>query len=104
MATVSISHLLVLVPKPFEITLHEALNLTPDRGDRLGARPSRVPFLYKSSHFMTKVEAGRFLREAEDCLQQAVKSVDPLDQQSWLRMAKEWVELAKGAERRRQLF
>jgi hypothetical protein len=88
-----------------EITLHEALNLTPDRGDRLGARPSRVPcFLYKSSHFMTKVEAARFLREAEECLQQAVKSVDPLDQQSWLRMAKEWVELAKGAERRGQLF
>jgi hypothetical protein len=25
-----------------EITLHEALNLTPDRGDRTGARPSRV--------------------------------------------------------------
>jgi hypothetical protein len=53
---------------------------------------------------MTKVEAARFLWEAEECLQKAVKSVDPLDQQSWLRMAKEWVELAKGAERRRQLF
>jgi hypothetical protein len=52
---------------------------------------------------MTKVEAARFLREAEECLQQ-VKSVNPLDQQSWLRMAKEWIELVKGAERRRQLF
>jgi hypothetical protein len=88
-----------------EITLHEALNLTSDRGDRIGERPSRVPyFLYKSSHFMTKVEAARFLREAEERLQQTVKSVNPLDQQSWLRVAKEWVELAKGAERRRLLF
>jgi hypothetical protein len=56
-----------------------------------------LSFLYKSSHFMTKVEAARFLREAEECFQQAV-TVNPLDQQSWLRMAKEWIELVKGAE------
>ena len=49
-------------------------------------------------------EKKRFLYEAEECLQQAVKAVSPLDQQSWLRMANEWTELAKAAERRRQLF
>jgi hypothetical protein len=83
-----------------EITLHEALNLTPDSGYRRGA----LGFLYKSSHFMTKVEAARFVRKAEECLRQAENAVSPLDQHRWLRMAKEWVELAKGAERMRQLF
>jgi hypothetical protein len=49
-------------------------------------------------------EKKRFLGEAEECRRQAVKAVSPLDQQSWLRMANEWTDLAKDAERRRHLF
>jgi len=57
-------------------------------------------------------EAERFLKEAEECCRQAAKAVSPLDELSWLRMAREWTrlakeqrrQLAKDAERRRQLF
>jgi hypothetical protein len=81
------------------------LNLTPDRGDRIGARPSRVLyFFYKSSHFMTKVEAARFLRKAEECLSQAENAVSPLDQHRWLRMAKEWLGLVKDARAKASAF
>jgi hypothetical protein len=53
---------------------------------------------------MTKTNAERFLRKAEECLRQAEKTVSPLDQHRWLRMAKEWLDLVKDAERRRQLL
>jgi hypothetical protein len=50
---------------------------------------------------MTETEAERFHREAQECFRQAVKAVSPLDEQSWLRMAKEWIKLVKDAEQRR---
>jgi hypothetical protein len=53
---------------------------------------------------MTKIEAARFLRKAEECLRQAQKAVSPLDRYRWLRRAKEWLGLVKDAEQRRQLF
>jgi hypothetical protein len=48
-------------------------------------------------------EAERFLKKAEECCRQAAKAVSPLDELSWLRMAREWTRLAKDIEQRRQL-
>ena len=95
-----------VAPSTIRSHVVEALNLTPDRGDKIGApRGRRVFFfLYKSSHFMTKVEAARFLEKVEECLRLAEKAVSPLDQYRWLWMAKEWLGLVKDAERRRQLL
>jgi hypothetical protein len=36
---------------------------------------------------MPKDEAARFRKQAEECCQQAEKSVSPLDKEAWLRMA-----------------
>jgi hypothetical protein len=48
---------------------------------------------------MTKTDAWRFHREADEC--QAEKTVSPLDRQ-WLRMVNEWTRLANDGEQRRQ--
>jgi hypothetical protein len=53
---------------------------------------------------MTKVEAARFLRKAEECLSQAENAVSPLDQHRWLRMAKEWLGLVKDARAKASAF
>jgi hypothetical protein len=47
-------------------------------------------------------DAGRFRKQAEECRAQATKAVSPLDKESWLRAAEEWLKLASSAESRRQ--
>jgi hypothetical protein len=49
---------------------------------------------------MSDHEAARFRQQAEDCHQQAAKAVSPLDKESWLRVAAEWLKLAVSADYR----
>jgi hypothetical protein len=41
--------------------------------------------------------AGR----AEECPEQAVNAISPLDEEAWLRVAQEWLKLALSADARR---
>jgi hypothetical protein len=50
---------------------------------------------------MTELDAERFRKEAEECRQQAEKSVDPIDKEAWLKLAADWGKLAENDDRRR---
>jgi hypothetical protein len=43
--------------------------------------------------------AQRFYREAAACREEAARSLDQADQEGWLKLAREWTELALAAER-----
>ena len=47
---------------------------------------------------MSDDDAARFRKQAEDCRAQAAKAVSPLDEESWLRVAEEWLKLALSVE------
>jgi hypothetical protein len=51
---------------------------------------------------MSDQEIARFRAQADECLQQAERSVRTTDKEAWLRMAGEWTKLAQDAERRRK--
>jgi hypothetical protein len=51
---------------------------------------------------MSEDEAARFRKQAEECRQQAEKAISPLDKESWLRVAGEWIKLAMSVEGRRE--
>lgn len=53
-------------------------------------------------HAMPETDAERFLREAEECLREADKARNPLDQEAWLKLADEWMKLARAAKERRR--
>jgi hypothetical protein len=42
-----------------------------------------------------------FRKEAEECRQQAEKTVAPIDKEAWLRLAADWTKLAQDTEHRR---
>jgi hypothetical protein len=48
---------------------------------------------------MTKDKAARFREQAEECRQQAARTLRPLDKEAWLRLAMEWTKLAQASER-----
>lgn len=43
-------------------------------------------------------DAARYRQQAEQALQFAEKSINPLDREVWLRVADEWFKLAQSAE------
>ena len=47
---------------------------------------------------MTKSDADKFRKEAEECREQAAKAISELDKETWLRLATEWIKLARSAE------
>jgi hypothetical protein len=51
---------------------------------------------------MPQEEADRFRSQAQECREQAAKSVNPLDKEAWLRTAEEWIKLAISVEGRRE--
>jgi hypothetical protein len=51
---------------------------------------------------MSEDEAARFRKQADECREQAAKAVSPLDKESWLRVAEEWIKLAMSVEKRRE--
>jgi hypothetical protein len=46
--------------------------------------------------------AERFRDEAEECRRQAERTISPLDKETWLRLAGEWLKLAHDADARRR--
>jgi hypothetical protein len=50
---------------------------------------------------MTEIDVERFRREAEECRQQAERTLAPIDKEAWLRRAADWTKLAEDAEHRR---
>jgi hypothetical protein len=49
---------------------------------------------------MANDEAQRFRKQAEECRHQAELAINPLDKESWLRVAGEWIKLAQNAKMR----
>jgi hypothetical protein len=47
---------------------------------------------------MSEDDAARFRKQADECRQQAEKAISPLDKETWLRVAGEWIKLAQSAE------
>jgi hypothetical protein len=45
-------------------------------------------------------EAERFRKQAEECRQMAAKVISPLDKEAWLKLAEDWLRLAREADRR----
>ena len=49
---------------------------------------------------MTDTNTDKFLKQAEDCLREAGKAINPLDKEAWLRLAEDWMKLAQAAKER----
>jgi hypothetical protein len=47
---------------------------------------------------MSAQDVARFRAQSEECRQQAERAINPLDKESWLRLAGEWIKLAQSAE------
>jgi hypothetical protein len=47
-------------------------------------------------------DIDRYRKQAEECREQAIKAISPLDKEAWLRLAEEWLMLASSAEGRRR--
>ena len=47
-------------------------------------------------------EAARLRKQADECREQAARAVSPLDKESWLPVAEEWIKLAMSVENRRE--
>ncbi|WGR73690.1 MULTISPECIES: hypothetical protein [unclassified Bradyrhizobium] len=52
---------------------------------------------------MTKTDAERFRKEAEECRQMAARAINPADRDGWLKLADDWIKLASEAERKERL-
>jgi hypothetical protein len=51
---------------------------------------------------MPNDDAARFRKQAEECREQAAKALSPLDKEAWLRVAEDWLKLARSIEGRRR--
>jgi len=49
---------------------------------------------------MSEVDVTRYRREAEECRSRAAKTVNPIEKESWQRMADDWLKLAQSAPAR----
>jgi len=49
---------------------------------------------------MPNNDADRFRKQAQECVEQAERSISPLDKETWLRVAAEWMKLAQSVDDR----
>jgi hypothetical protein len=49
---------------------------------------------------MSKADADRYRKMADECREQAERALSPLDKERWLRLAGNWVTMAQEAEKR----
>jgi hypothetical protein len=47
---------------------------------------------------MSEQDVARFRAQADECRQQAERTINPIDKESWLRLAGEWIKLAQNSE------
>jgi hypothetical protein len=52
------------------------------------------------SPLMPGNDADRFRKQAQECVEQAERSISPLDKETWLRVAAEWMKLAQSVDDR----
>jgi hypothetical protein len=52
---------------------------------------------------MSETAEQRYRREAEECRQNAEQAKNPVDQEAWLRLADDWMKLARSAELNRAM-
>jgi erythromycin esterase-like protein len=45
-------------------------------------------------------EADRFRKQADECREQAERAINPLDEERWLRLTRDWTKMAQDAEAR----
>jgi hypothetical protein len=50
---------------------------------------------------MPDIEGDKFRREAEECRQNTEQATNPIDREAWLRLAEDWMKLARGEDPRR---
>ena len=43
----------------------------------------------------------RYLRQAQNCLDEAEKATREVDKEAWLKLGEEWMEMARKAQRQR---
>jgi hypothetical protein len=66
-----------------------------------GVRPRVVasdPLHGRDSAMTTEFAADRYRREAEECALNADKTMNLVDRKAWLRLAEDWMKLARSAE------
>jgi hypothetical protein len=49
---------------------------------------------------MPNNDPARFREQAKECVEQAERSISPLDKETWLRVAAEWMKLAQSIDDR----
>jgi len=47
---------------------------------------------------MPDIEPDKFRREAEECWRNAEQALNPIDREAWLRLAEDWMKLARGED------
>jgi hypothetical protein len=47
---------------------------------------------------MPTINTNKFRHEAEDCRRNARQAANPIDRESWLRLADDWMKLARDEE------
>jgi hypothetical protein len=52
---------------------------------------------------MSNADIARFRAQADECREYAERAINPLDKESWLRLAGEWTKMAQAAELRLKL-
>jgi len=50
---------------------------------------------------MPDIEPDKFRREAKECWQNAEQARNPTDKEAWLRLAEDWMKLARGEDLKR---
>jgi hypothetical protein len=47
---------------------------------------------------MPDIETDKFRREAKECRRNAEQARGPIDREAWLRLAEDWMKLARGED------
>jgi hypothetical protein len=66
----------------------------------LGLETSLAEFDFAHCLFMRESDADWLLSQAQECLQEAERTRNPLDKEAWLRLAEDWMKLAQAAKDR----
>ena len=61
------------------------------------ARPKQL----RDRSTMPDIEPDKFRREAAECRRNAEQARTPIDREAWLRLAEDWVKLARGDDLKR---
>ena len=48
---------------------------------------------------MSEADFARYVQQAQDCLDEAGKATSEVDKAAWLKLAGEWMEMARKAQR-----